>query len=83
MFNMFVVDLLHEVELGVWRSLFVHLLRLLQAVNRSQVQELDLRCVTQRNVFLVRFPLQGILAFGICQHLVSVLFDDSQPIHQK
>lgn len=45
MFDMFVVDLLHEVELGVWRSLFIHLLRLLQAINPSHIQELDQRCV--------------------------------------
>jgi hypothetical protein len=27
--KMFVVDLLHEVELGVWKSLFTHLVRIL------------------------------------------------------
>jgi hypothetical protein len=25
-FSLFVVDLMHEVELGVWRALFIHLL---------------------------------------------------------
>jgi hypothetical protein len=29
MFNMLVVDLMHKVELGVWRTVFIHLLRLL------------------------------------------------------
>jgi hypothetical protein len=43
MFPMFVVDLLHEVELGVWRSLFIHLLRILQAVNPGLIHELDRR----------------------------------------
>lgn len=47
MFDMFVVDLLHEVELGVWKSLFIHLLRLLQAINPSHIQELDQRCVAK------------------------------------
>lgn len=40
---MFVVDLMHEVELGVWRSLFIHLLRILQAKNPAGIHELDQR----------------------------------------
>lgn len=43
MFKMFVVDQLHEFELGVWRALFIHLLRILQAVDPALVHELDLR----------------------------------------
>ncbi|KAF9058027.1 hypothetical protein BJ165DRAFT_1521351 [Panaeolus papilionaceus] len=43
--NMLVVDLLHEFELGVWKSLFSHLIRLLYAVEGSDrlVVELDRR----------------------------------------
>jgi len=33
MFDMLVVDLLHEVELGVWKAIFIHLLRLLDCVD--------------------------------------------------
>ena len=29
---MFHVDLMHEVELGIWRSLFIHLLRILECI---------------------------------------------------
>lgn len=43
LFDMFVVDLMHEVEIGVWRSLFIHLLRILQAVDPRLIHELDLR----------------------------------------
>jgi hypothetical protein len=42
---MFVVDLLHEVELGVWKALFIHLLRILEAVDKTLVNELDRRYV--------------------------------------
>jgi hypothetical protein len=38
-----VVDLLHEVELGIWRSLLVHLLRIIRSVNKDLVHELDQR----------------------------------------
>lgn len=31
MSRMLVVDLMHEVELGVWRTLFTHLIRILDA----------------------------------------------------
>jgi hypothetical protein len=43
------VDLLHEVELGVWKSLFIHILRLLQLFSRDCTSELDRRCVYNMN----------------------------------
>jgi hypothetical protein len=43
MFPMFVVDLMHEFELGVWKALFIHLLRILEAVDKTLVVELDRR----------------------------------------
>ena len=45
MFPMFVVDLMHEVELGTWRSLFINLLRILQAAAPNLTHELDRRWV--------------------------------------
>ena len=40
---MFVVDLLHEVELGVWKALFIHLLRILESLHENVLHELDRR----------------------------------------
>jgi hypothetical protein len=45
LFVMLVVDLLHEFELGVWKALFIHLVRILNAVSPGLVNELDRRCV--------------------------------------
>jgi hypothetical protein len=42
-FSMFVVDLMHDVELGDWRALFIHLLRVLNAVDSNLLLELDRR----------------------------------------
>ena len=45
---MLVVDLLHEFEIGVWKSLFTHLIRLLYAAGKDSdrlVTELDKRFV--------------------------------------
>ncbi|THU90531.1 hypothetical protein K435DRAFT_864214 [Dendrothele bispora CBS 962.96] len=39
--KMFAVDLLHEIEIGTWKSIFVHFLRILFAIDRIQVDELD------------------------------------------
>jgi hypothetical protein len=44
---MLVVDLMHEFELGVWRALFIHLLRILYAVDKDLIHELDRRYVKQ------------------------------------
>ena len=45
LFCMLVVDLMHEFELGVWKALFIHLLRILSAaqVGDTLVNELDRR----------------------------------------
>jgi len=40
---MFVVDLLHEFELGVWKATFIHLLRILYAVGGHAIQDLNKR----------------------------------------
>ncbi|RXW13183.1 hypothetical protein EST38_g12672 [Candolleomyces aberdarensis] len=49
-FSALVVDLLHEFELGVWKSLFIHLIRILEASQKHEVlvHELD-KCVRQDN----------------------------------
>jgi hypothetical protein len=41
LFLMLVVDLMHEFELGIWKALFIHLLRILNAVDKGLVNELD------------------------------------------
>ena len=45
---MMVVDLMHEFELGVWKTLFTHLIRILYAVSErpgALVDELNSRYV--------------------------------------
>ena len=55
---MLVVDLLHEFELGIWKALFSHLIRVLYAaaLNGSLVTELDRRKV-HFNVFSYLYAL--------------------------
>jgi len=43
MFLMFVVDLLHEFEIGVWKAIFTHLMRILNVVGGNVVQLLNER----------------------------------------
>jgi hypothetical protein len=40
---MLLVDLMHEFELGVWRALFIHLLRMLDATDKTLLDKLDER----------------------------------------
>jgi hypothetical protein len=42
-YELLTVDLLHEVELGVWKSLFTHIIRILSAHSTSTVSEFDRR----------------------------------------
>jgi hypothetical protein len=43
--SIFVVDLLHEFEIGIWKSVFTHLIRMLYASpkGKEHVAELDSR----------------------------------------
>jgi len=41
MFPMLVVDLLHEFEIGIWKAVFIHLLRLLDSLNKKLKYDLD------------------------------------------
>lgn len=43
LFNIFPVDLMHEIELGVWKALLIHLLRILESANKNLLHELDKR----------------------------------------
>jgi hypothetical protein len=36
---------MHEFELGVWKALFIHLLRILEAKDKALLAELDRRSV--------------------------------------
>jgi hypothetical protein len=42
---MFVIDQLHEFEIGVWKALFTHLMRILHAAGGNAVQKLNERYV--------------------------------------
>jgi len=43
MFEMLVVDLMHEIEIGVWKVVFIHLLCLLECLCDNLKHELDRR----------------------------------------
>jgi hypothetical protein len=42
-YSLFVPDLLHEFELGVWKAVFTHLLRILYAYGEESIQRLNQR----------------------------------------
>ena len=42
-FSLFVVDLMHEFELGVWKAVFVHLIRILHTQGAEAIAEFDRR----------------------------------------
>ena len=42
-FSLFVVDLMHEFELGVFKDFLIHLLRLLHSCGAETIAELDRR----------------------------------------
>ncbi|KAH9925200.1 uncharacterized protein B0H18DRAFT_877464, partial [Fomitopsis serialis] len=45
-YSLFVPDILHEVELGVWKAIFIHLLRILHAEGKDRIQIMNERYVS-------------------------------------
>jgi hypothetical protein len=45
---MYVPDLMHEFELGVWKALFTHLMRILHAYGNDTISTLNSRYVNPR-----------------------------------
>ena len=64
---MFHVDLMHEVELGIWRSLFIHLLRILECIIGA-TDELN-----RRLVGLLSLSTHWQLIFHLLQALGLIL----------
>ncbi|KAG6913175.1 hypothetical protein DXG01_009051 [Tephrocybe rancida] len=46
-YQMLVVDILHEWEVGVWKSVLIHLIRLVHEVKGAHVSVLDARCLSR------------------------------------
>jgi hypothetical protein len=77
---MFVVDVLHEVELGVWKSLFVHLVRILHGCGSETVTEFNRRSVLSQNLRALLIHI--VLDFGKFQHLVILRLENSAKTSQ-
>ena len=41
---MFMVDLMHEFELGIWKAVFMHCIWLLTGLESGTIHELNQRC---------------------------------------
>ncbi len=50
---MFVPDLLHEIELGTWKALFTHLLRIVVAHGGTSIQQLNESYVYSKIVYFL------------------------------
>ena len=59
-FVMLVVDLLHEFELGIWKAILSHLLRMLESLKGDKLCELDQR---KANPIDKRFPTTQLTLF--------------------
>ena len=52
-YSLLTVDLLHEFELGVWKALFTHIIRILAAHSPNSVNELDRRWWSTLSIFII------------------------------
>jgi hypothetical protein len=66
---MFVPDLLHEFELGVWKAVFIHLMRILYAAGGDTIQTLNERYVNLR-------PTPIVLIYNLLDIVKSQRLDE-------
>jgi hypothetical protein len=82
-FPMLVVDIMHEFELGVWKALFIHLLRILDCIDPGLIIEMN------RRYNYLTFYITGsthsdcLQVTGKCQPLVKAQSDAFQEIVQS
>ena len=83
---MLVPDLLHEFELGVWKSLFTHLIRILYAHEKGKdtlVRELNLRYGHFYGYNTLEFAKFLCLDLRPFSHLATVKSEDSLRRHLR
>ena len=79
-YSMFAPDLMHEFELGVWKALFTHILRLLVALGNDSLQEFDSRyfltlsnhCSLNNPINYFRFRFRKVPTLDVILSDVSV-----------
>lgn len=73
---------MHEVELGVWKGLMIHLIRILRSENEHLVHELDRRFVvlSSVNLFLWYTKLMHYVGIVSFQLLDEIRYDALEQI---
>lgn len=66
-FRMLAPDLMHEVEIGTWKALFTHLVRMLSSISHTVVARLNARQVLRFEVCFTSRPLA--IDIGASHHL--------------
>jgi hypothetical protein len=79
-YDLLTVDLLHEVELGVWKGMFTHIIRILSAWSPTAVGELDRRYAPWPD--LIHTHDRGV-DFASSHHLERAPSAGLQAMHRK
>ena len=79
---MFVPDFMHEFELGVWKAVFTHLMRILHAYGNDTIAILNSRSVVNPKLYMF---CSNILVTDIVMfhRLVVQLFENFITTHQR
>jgi len=83
-YSLLAVDLLHEVELGVWKALFIHILRILFSYSPAALSELDRRYPLSTHWQALYAPnICGITGFALSLDLARIPFAGLQAMCRK
>lgn len=76
---MLVIDVLHEIEHGIWKEIFAHLVRILFAYCADNVGILDERYAAQPTAF---HPIDLLAGFDLFRHSGAISANFTE-MHQK
>ena len=80
---MFVPDLMHEFELGVWKAVFTHLMRILHTYGYDTISILNSRSVVDVSVSYLTHSNPFVTGTVASLHLVVQLFENFITTHRQ
>lgn len=73
-FNALVVDLLHEFEIGIWKNLFIHLLRLLESFDVQKGSRIKAIVDSRSVVYYIISRYQTDTIYNLCRYRMTPTF---------
>lgn len=80
---MFVLDLMHEFELGVWKTVFTHLMCILHTYGNDTISILNSQSVVEVSISYITHSNPFVTGTVVSLHLVVQPFENFIIMHRQ